>query len=72
MFRYWLWNRLQNDFRGTLTTLYDFCSKSGCADGAVLYDALKQGPDGNYYGTTWAGGAGDGGTVFTDHAKKER
>jgi uncharacterized repeat protein (TIGR03803 family) len=34
----------------TLTTLYDFCSKSDCADGAVLYDALKQGPDGNYYG----------------------
>jgi uncharacterized repeat protein (TIGR03803 family) len=49
---------------GTLTTLYDFCSKSDCADGAVLYDALKQGPDGNYYGTTWAGGAGNGGTVF--------
>jgi uncharacterized repeat protein (TIGR03803 family) len=49
---------------GTLTTLYDFCRKSGCADGAVLYDALKQGPDGNYYGTTWAGGTGNGGTIF--------
>ena len=49
---------------GTLTTLYDFCSKSGCDDGAVIYDALKQGPDGNYYGTTWAGGAGNGGTIF--------
>jgi uncharacterized repeat protein (TIGR03803 family) len=50
--------------KGTLTTLYDFCSKSGCDDGAVLYDALKQGPDGNYYGTTWGGGPADGGTVF--------
>jgi uncharacterized repeat protein (TIGR03803 family) len=49
---------------GTLTTLYDFCSKSGCDDGAVPYDALKQGPDGNYYGTTWGGGPADGGTVF--------
>jgi len=49
---------------GTVTTLYDFCSKSGCADCAVLYNALKQGPDGNYYGTTWGGGSADGGTVF--------
>jgi uncharacterized repeat protein (TIGR03803 family) len=49
---------------GALTTLYDFCSKSDCDDGAVLYDALKQGPDGNYYGTTWGGGSADGGTVF--------
>ena len=49
---------------GTLTTLRDFCSKSGCDDGAVIYDALKQGPDGNYYGTTWGGGPADGGTVF--------
>jgi uncharacterized repeat protein (TIGR03803 family) len=49
---------------GTLTTLHDFCSKSGCDDGAVIYDALKQGPDANYYGTTWNGGAGNGGTIF--------
>jgi uncharacterized repeat protein (TIGR03803 family) len=50
--------------RGVLTTLYNFCSQSGCADGAVLYDALKQGTDGNYYGTTWAGGLWNGGTIF--------
>ncbi len=49
---------------GKLTTLYAFCSKSGCADGAVIYDALKQGPDGNYYGTTWAGGLWNAGTIF--------
>src|SRR6202167_1396665 len=49
---------------GKLTTLYNFCSLSGCADGAVLYDALVQGTDGNFYGTTWAGGTGNGGTVF--------
>jgi uncharacterized repeat protein (TIGR03803 family) len=48
----------------TLTTLYKFCSLPGCADGAVLYDALVQGTDGNFYGTTWGGGAGNGGTIF--------
>jgi uncharacterized repeat protein (TIGR03803 family) len=55
---------------GTLTTLYNFCSQSGCADGAAPYAALVQGTDGNFYGTTTRGGAnpgfyGDGGgTVF--------
>jgi uncharacterized repeat protein (TIGR03803 family) len=49
---------------GTLTTLHDFCSLLDCADGAVPFDALVQGADGNFYGTTWAGGAGNGGTVF--------
>lgn len=49
---------------GKLTTLYDFCSLPGCADGAVLYDALVEGTDGNFYGTTWAGGTGNGGTIF--------
>jgi uncharacterized repeat protein (TIGR03803 family) len=49
---------------GTITTLHDFCSLADCADGAVLYDALVQGPNGNFYGTTWAGGTGNGGTIF--------
>jgi uncharacterized repeat protein (TIGR03803 family) len=55
----------------SLTPLYTFCSLSGCADGAYPYAALTQGPDGDYYGTTEAGGTGaacaesDGcGTVF--------
>jgi uncharacterized repeat protein (TIGR03803 family) len=41
-----------------LTTLYSFCSQSGCADGAVPYAGLVQGTDGNFYGTTEYGGAG--------------
>ncbi len=41
---------------GTLTTLYNFCSLAGCADGANPYDALVQGTDGNFYGTTKSGG----------------
>jgi len=41
---------------GTLTTLYSFCSQTGCADGAVPYAALVQATDGDFYGTTNIGG----------------
>jgi uncharacterized repeat protein (TIGR03803 family) len=48
---------------GTLTTLYSF---SGSADGGQPRGALVQGSDGNYYGTTVAGGLLNGaGTVFS-------
>jgi len=49
---------------GELTTLYNFCSKSGCTDGATPYAGLIQASDGNLYGTTFQGGANDSGTVF--------
>lgn len=54
---------------GELTTLYNFCSQSNCTDGAYPSGALAQGADGNYYGTTIAGGDGKGsafpgGTIF--------
>ena len=42
---------------GTLTTLYTFCSQSGCADGAYPEAGLVQASDGNFYGTTGSGGA---------------
>jgi uncharacterized protein (TIGR03437 family) len=45
---------------GTLTTLYSFCSQGGypnCTDGASPQAALVQGTDGNFYGTTFGGGA---------------
>jgi uncharacterized repeat protein (TIGR03803 family) len=40
---------------GNLTTLYSFCSQPNCADGAGPF-GLVQGTDGNFYGTTLAGG----------------
>jgi len=51
--------------QGALTTLYSFCSKASCADGANPFGALVQGSDGNFYGTTYAGGnSTNNGTVF--------
>lgn len=57
---------------GTLTTLYNFCSLPGCADGYNPEGGLIQGSDGNFYGTTHGGGIFEtepgasaiGGTVF--------
>jgi uncharacterized repeat protein (TIGR03803 family) len=49
---------------GTLTTLYSFCSQTGCADGAAS-TFLVQDTNGNLFGTTAGGGAFDDGTVFS-------
>ncbi|MFZ0733891.1 MAG: choice-of-anchor tandem repeat GloVer-containing protein [Candidatus Sulfotelmatobacter sp.] len=48
---------------GVLTTLYNFCTQTNCTDGGSPHDALVQGTDGNFYGTTSAG-ANDNGVVF--------
>ena len=50
---------------GTLTTLYSFCPRGyPCSDGWGGRAALVEGRDGNFYGTTEAGGTNDAGTVF--------
>ena len=49
---------------GALTTLYSFCSQSGCSDGSFPEAGLVQGSDGNFYGTTDEGGTNGDGTVF--------
>jgi uncharacterized repeat protein (TIGR03803 family) len=48
---------------GTLTTLYTFCSQVNCTDGAEPYSGLVV-AGGNFYGTTYWGGANGAGTVF--------
>jgi uncharacterized repeat protein (TIGR03803 family) len=49
---------------GTLTTLYSFCSQSGCPDGSDPEAGLVQAANGDFYGTTRVGGTNSGGTVF--------
>jgi uncharacterized repeat protein (TIGR03803 family) len=49
---------------GTLTTLYTFCALSGCTDGEVPVGGLTLAVNGALYGTTSAGGAHGGGTIF--------
>src|ERR1700693_5445458 len=41
---------------GALTTLYHFCSQPNCADGRSPRSGLVQASDGNFYGSTSAGG----------------
>ena len=50
---------------GMLTTLYSFCSQSGCADGLAPDAGLVQATNGDLYGTTNGGGANNDGTVFS-------
>jgi uncharacterized repeat protein (TIGR03803 family) len=49
---------------GDATTLYSFCSQSGCPDGEVPVAGLIQGTDGVFYGTAYAGASGNG-TVYS-------
>jgi YVTN family beta-propeller protein/uncharacterized repeat protein (TIGR03803 family) len=49
---------------GQLTTLYNFCSQPGCADGNYSQAPLVQATNGNFYGTTYAGGVNGEGNVF--------
>ncbi len=49
---------------GSFTTLYSFCSQQNCPDGATPKAGLVLSRDGNFYGTTSAGGANNGGEFF--------
>jgi len=44
---------------GKLTTLHNFCSQSACTDGDAPYGSLVQAANGDFYGTTYFGGAGN-------------
>ncbi len=49
---------------GTVTTIYDFCSQSNCADGEGPYAPPAQDAAGNLYGTTATGGSNDLGAFY--------
>jgi uncharacterized repeat protein (TIGR03803 family) len=49
---------------GVLTTLYSFCSQPNCQDGANSNVGLLLATDGNFYGTTYSGGANVLGVIF--------
>jgi uncharacterized repeat protein (TIGR03803 family) len=49
---------------GAFTTLYSFCAQPNCADGDGPFSGVIQASDGNFYGTTYGGGALGDGTVF--------
>jgi uncharacterized repeat protein (TIGR03803 family) len=49
---------------GALTTLYTFCTLSGCTDGESPIAGLALATNGDLYGTTSHGGTSDDGTVF--------
>ena len=49
---------------GTLMTLYDFCAQANCTDGSYPDGGVVQASDGNFYGTTYLGGANNLGSVF--------
>ena len=50
--------------QGVLTTLYQFCSPDTCQHGNTPMADLVQRNDGNFYGTTYAGGMFGNGTIF--------
>jgi uncharacterized repeat protein (TIGR03803 family) len=50
---------------GALTTLYNFCSQTGCIDGADPIAGVLQGTNGILYGTTASGGTDNDGFVFS-------
>lgn len=49
---------------GQFKLLYTFCSLAKCADGSTPYFPPVQSSDGNFYGTTYAGGVAGGGVVY--------
>ena len=49
---------------GALTTVYNFCSLTSCADGSYPFGGVTLGFDGNFYGTTQGGGTHGAGSVF--------
>ena len=52
---------------GTLSTVYSFCAETNCTDGGEPGGGFVLGTDGNFYGTTSAGGTSTGMFVWLRH-----
>jgi uncharacterized repeat protein (TIGR03803 family) len=56
---------LQQTAQGIREAYYSFCpQRVGCPDGAAPMSGVTLDSAGSVYGTTWAGGSGDGGVVY--------
>ncbi len=51
---------------GTLTTLYSFCSQTGCPEDSAHNRALVQASNGQFYGTTQYGGANGSSAAYSN------
>ena len=49
---------------GVITTMYSFCSQTGCTDGEYPIAGLVLATDGSFYGTTYLGGTHNGGSIY--------
>ena len=56
---------------GSLKTLYAFCGRAYCDDGANPQDGLVAAPDGSFYGTASTGGIYYNGVLFNITASKK-
>ncbi|MGA2355473.1 MAG: choice-of-anchor tandem repeat GloVer-containing protein [Terriglobales bacterium] len=56
--------KFTSEGKGDISLFYSFCALPNCADGELPKASLILGSDGDFYGTTTAGGANGYGTVF--------
>jgi uncharacterized repeat protein (TIGR03803 family) len=55
--------RVNSDGSG-FKILHKFCAQTNCTDGGESVSGLALGTDGNLYGTSFAGGTGNSGTIY--------
>jgi hypothetical protein len=63
---------IPNGINSQLSVLYDFCTKSGCADGEWPSGKVYAAPNGDIIGTTEIGGVNNHGVIFQLHNGVEK